>query len=201
MRIEQFTIKMREALQSAQSLASDLGHQGLTPAHMFVALLDAPDGITKPLLERVGVSAATARAETEAWLERQPTVTGAVSGTPSIGSDLSAVIGVAEKEMKALKDEYLSVEHLLLGLVASKSPVADILKNLGLTKKGLMQALTAVRGTQRVTDEDPEGKYEALEKYGSDLTALAEAGKIDPVIGRDDEIRRVMQVLSRRTQE
>ncbi|MFT4547727.1 MAG: ATP-dependent Clp protease ATP-binding subunit ClpB [Verrucomicrobiales bacterium] len=198
MRIEQFTIKLREALQAAQNLASDLGHQELTPAHFFVAMLDAPEGIAKPLLERVGVSASGARSEVQAWLDRQPKVSGAVSGTPGLGSDLNAVIKAAEKEMKALKDEYLSVEHVLLGLLEAKSPVMDVLKGLGLTKKALMQALTAVRGSQRVTDEDPEGKYEALEKYGSDLTALAEAGKIDPVIGRDDEIRRVMQVLSRR---
>ena len=198
MRIEQFTIKMREALQASQNLASELGHQELMPAHVFVAVLDAPEGIAKPLLERVGVSAATARSEAQAWLDRQPKVTGAVSGTPGISNELDAVIRAAEGEMKALRDEYLSVEHVLLALVETKSAVADILKGLGLNKKALMQALTAVRGSQRVTDEDPEGKYEALEKYGSDLTALAEAGKIDPVIGRDDEIRRAMQVLSRR---
>lgn len=153
MRIEQFTIKMREALQAAQNLASDRGHQELTPAHMLVALLDAPEGIAKPLFERVGVSAEAARAETNAWLDRQPKVSGAVSGVPGIGSELSGVIKAAEGEMKKLKDDYLSVEHLLLGLVEAKSPVADILKSLGLTKKGLMQALTAVRGSQRVTDD------------------------------------------------
>ena len=198
MRLDQFTIKMRDALQQAQDLASEAGHQELAPAHVFAALLDQSEGIVRPLLERVGVSASTARSETQAWLDRQPKVTGAVTGTPGIGNELTAVIHSAEKEMRSLKDEYLSAEHFLLGLLGAKSPIADILKNLGLTKDGLMQALTAVRGSQRVTDEDPEGKYEALEKYGADLTALAEAGKIDPVIGRDDEIRRVMQVLSRR---
>jgi len=198
MRIDQFTIKMREALQASQDLASEYGHSELLSAHVLLALLDQAEGIARPLMERIGVSAASVRTEAEDWLGKQPRISGAVTEGAAMSRDLSDVFKKAEKEMKSLKDEYLSVEHFLLGLVASKSPMAAILKGLGLSKDSLLQALTAVRGAQRVTDEDPEGKYEALEKYGSDLTALAEAGKIDPVIGRDDEIRRVMQVLSRR---
>lgn len=180
-------------------MAADKGHSEINPAHVMLATLDQPEGIVRPMLDKVGVPVATVQTKVTEWLDRQPSVSGAVQGQANIGNELNSVLKAAEKEMKGLKDEYLSVEHFLLGLIKSKSAVTDILKGLGLDHKTLVQAVNAVRGTQRVTDQDPEGKYQSLEKYGTDLTARAQEGKIDPVIGRDDEIRRIMQVLSRRT--
>ncbi|NCF92989.1 MAG: ATP-dependent chaperone ClpB [Verrucomicrobiaceae bacterium] len=199
MRFDKFTIKMQEAFQGAQEMAADKGHSEINPAHVMLATLDQPEGIVRPMLDKVGVPVATVQTKVTEWLDRQPSVSGAVQGQANIGNELNSVLKAAEKEMKGLKDEYLSVEHFLLGLIKSKSAVTDILKCLGLDHKTLVQAVNAVRGTQRVTDQDPEGKYQSLEKYGTDLTARAQEGKIDPVIGRDDEIRRIMQVLSRRT--
>ena len=199
MRFDKFTIKMQEAIQAAQEMAGDLGHSEINAAHVLLSTLEQPEGIVRPMLERVGVPAGTVEAKVREWLNRQPTVSGAVQSQANLGNELNGVLKAAEKEMKVLKDEYLSVEHFLLGLVKSKSPVTDILKELGVNYQALVQAVNAVRGSQRVTDQDPEGKYQSLEKYGNDLTARAQEGKIDPVIGRDDEIRRIMQVLSRRT--
>ncbi|HUF61599.1 MAG TPA: ATP-dependent chaperone ClpB [Verrucomicrobiales bacterium] len=199
MRLDRFTIKLQEALHEAQNLAAEHGHSEIGSVHVLHALLAQPEGITRPLLERIGAAPASVERETQAWLSRQPSVQGAASAPPRIGSDLSEAIRLAENAMKDLGDEYVSVEHFLLGLLAASSQAGQILTKLGLTSKNLKEALSSVRGSQRVADQDPEGKYQALEKYGTDLTALAAQGKIDPVIGRDDEIRRVMQVLSRRT--
>ena len=199
MRIDRFTQKMQEALQAAQDLASQSNHQEITNEHFLLALLDQSDGITRPLLEKIGVQSNQLRERLTAELERRPRVTGA-SVDLRIANELRSVLDAAEKEMAKLKDEYTSAEHYLLALSGSKSvPAAKMLKDLGVTRDKLMQALQQVRGSQRVTDQNPEGKYQTLEKYGRDLTALARRGKIDPVIGRDNEIRRIMQVLSRRT--
>jgi ATP-dependent Clp protease ATP-binding subunit ClpB len=201
MRIDKFTQKMQEALQAAQDVASQLNHQEITNEHFLSALLDQSDGITQPLLEKIGVQPNQLRERLEAELERRPRVTGA-SVDLRLSNELRSVLDGAEKEMKKLKDEYTSAEHYLLALSAappSGVPAAKILKDLGVTHDKLMQALQQVRGSQRVTDQNPEGKYQTLEKYGRDLTELARRGKIDPVIGRDNEIRRIMQVLSRRT--
>ncbi len=195
---EKFTIKTQEALQNAVSLAQSHGHAELKPSHLLLALLEEEGGVTHPLLERVGVKPATLRQAVEAHLARQPKVSGA-SGQPGVAFDTREVLSQAEKEQKALKDDYLSVEHVLLALTKAKTDVEPVVRQAGLRHDSLLAALKEVRGAQRVTDQDPEGKYQALEKYGTDLTARARAGKIDPVIGRDDEIRRVMQVLSRRS--
>src|SRR6202162_2390098 len=197
MRIDRFTQKMQEALQAAQDLASQSNHQEITNEHFLLALLDQSDGITQPLLEKIGVQPNQLRDSLLTELNRKPRVTGAVD--LRLSNELRTVLDAAEKEMAKLKDEYTSAEHYLLALTGSSVPAAKMLKNLGVTHAKLMQALQQVRGSQRVTDQNPEGKYQTLEKYGRDLTALARRGKIDPVIGRDNEIRRIMQVLSRRT--
>jgi ATP-dependent Clp protease ATP-binding subunit ClpB len=201
MRIERFTQKMQEALQAAQDLASQFNHQEITNEHFLSALLDQSDGITQPLLEKIGVPPNRLRERLAAELERRPKVHGAAVDL-RLSNELRSVLDASEKEMSKLKDEYTSAEHYLLALAGappSGVPAAKVLKDLGVTRDKLMQALQQVRGSQRVTDQNPEGKYQALEKYGRDLTELARRGKIDPVIGRDNEIRRIMQVLSRRT--
>ena len=201
MRIDKFTQKMQEALQAAQDVASQFNHQEISNEHFLSALLDQSDGIAQPLLEKIGVPANRLRERLTAELERRPRVTGAAVDL-RLSNELRSVLDGAEKEMAKLKDEYTSAEHYLLALSAappSGVPAAKILKDLGVTRDKLMQALQQVRGSQRVTDQNPEGKYQTLEKYGRDLTELARRGKIDPVIGRDNEIRRIMQVLSRRT--
>jgi ATP-dependent Clp protease ATP-binding subunit ClpB len=197
MRIDRFTQKMQEALQAAQDLASQSNHQEITNEHFLLALLDQSEGITQPLLEKIGVQSNQLRDQLLTELGRKPRVTGAVD--LRLSNDLRTVLDASEKEMAKLKDEYTSAEHYLLALAGSSVPAARMLKDLGVTHAKLMQALQQVRGSQRVTDQNPEGKYQTLEKYGRDLTALARRGKIDPVIGRDNEIRRIMQVLSRRT--
>ena len=198
MRPDKFTQKMQEALQASQTVASDLGHQEITNEHFLVALLDQSEGVTRPLLEKMGVAAGDLHQRLMKDLERRPKVQGG-NLNQGIGNDLRTTIDAAEKEMARMKDEFLSAEHYLLALSDGKGAAAKLLKDAGVTRDKLMQALQQVRGSQRVTDQNPEGKYQTLEKYGRDLTEMARRGKIDPVIGRDNEIRRVMQVLSRRT--
>ena len=189
---------MQEALQAAQDVASQFNQQEITNEHFLLALLDQTDGVTRPLLEKMGVPAESLKERLRAALQKLPRVTGG-NVDHRLGNDLRSVLDGAEKEMAKLKDEFLSAEHYLLALTNANVPAAKALKDLGVTRDKLMQALQQVRGSQRVTDQNPEGKYQTLEKYGRDLTEMARQGKIDPVIGRDNEIRRVMQVLSRRT--
>ena len=189
---------MQEALQAAQDVASQFNQQEITNEHFLLALLDQTDGVTRPLLEKMGVAILDLRGRLTQELERRPKIQGGTYDQ-RISNELRATIDAAEKEMAKLKDEFLSAEHYLLALADSKAAAAKMLKEVGVTRDKLMQALQQVRGSQRVTDQNPEGKYQTLEKYGRDLTEMARKGKIDPVIGRDNEIRRVMQVLSRRT--
>src|SRR5256885_176909 len=189
---------MQEALQAAQDLASQSNHQESTDEHFLLSLLDQSDGIAQPLLEKIGVQPNQLRDRLLTELNRRPKVTG-TNVDLRLSNELRSVLDGAEKEMAKLKDEFTSAEHYLLALSSANVPAAKMLKDLGVTRDKLMQALQQVRGSQRVTDQNPEGKYQTLEKYGRDLTALARRGKIDPVIGRDNEIRRIMQVLSRRT--
>ena len=198
MRIDKFTQKMQEALQAAQAVASQLNHQEIANEHFLSALLDQSDGIARPLLEKVGVPMDGLRKRLASELERRPKVHGAAVEL-RLANELRSVLDGAEKEMSILKDEFTSAEHYLLALAGANVSAAKLLKDFGVTRDKLMQALQQVRGSQRVTDQNPEGKYQTLEKYGRDLTELARRGKIDPVIGRDNEIRRIMQVLSRRT--
>ncbi len=196
MRIDRFTQKMQEGLQAAQDLASKAGHSEISNEHFFLALLQQSDGVARPLLDKMGVSSKTLEDFLHVDLSRRHSVEG---GQLTLGRELSQTIETAEKEMGKLKDEYLSAEHYLLAVSESASSLGQMLRKSGVTRDKLMKALQQVRGSQRVTDQNPEGKYQTLEKYGRDLTALAKKGKIDPVIGRDNEIRRTMQVLSRRT--
>src|ERR1700719_3717945 len=198
MRPDKFTQKMQEALQAAQDVASQFSQQEITNEHFLLALLNQTDGVTRPLLEKMGVAIADLKGRLTQELERRPKIQGG-NYDQRIGNELRATIDAGEKEMAKLKDEFLSAEHYLLALADGKGAAAKLLKEAGVTRDKLMQALQQVRGSQRVTDQNPEGKYQTLEKYGRDLTELARRGKIDPVIGRDNEIRRVMQVLSRRT--
>ncbi len=196
----QYTHKLQEALQSAQSLGLSKNHSELTSVHLFSALLSQTDGVTRPILEKMGVNVKNLETGLSRILDRLPSVQGSSSPQVYLGSDLRAVLNAAEKEKTAMKDEFLSVEHVLIALTKEGSTdLKTLLRESEISENSLLQAIASVRGTQRVTDQDPEGKYQSLEKYGTDLTAIARQGKIDPIIGRDHEIRRVMQILSRRT--
>jgi ATP-dependent Clp protease ATP-binding subunit ClpB len=192
MRLDKFTEKAQEALQKAAQTAQEAGQQAIEPEHLLLALTREREGIARPLLEAAGVSLPGLEAELVSDVERLAKIRG--GGQPFISNDLNLVLEQAEREAQRLKDDYISTEHLLLSLVER-----PVLKRAGVTHDALLKALRQVRGSQRVTDPNPESKYQALERYGRDLTALAAAGKLDPVIGRDEEIRRVIQVLSRRT--
>src|SRR5919109_1430665 len=198
MQLDRFTIKSQEAIAAAGSLAERRRNPQVTPEHLLVVLLEQDGGVVAPVLGKLGANLAAVRSEANAALEALPTVSqGGESAGPS--SELVRVLRDAEGEMRDLKDEYVSTEHILLALAAHPSKAGDALRAHGATKDALLQAIKEVRGPHRVTDQGAEDKYQALEKYGRDLTAEAEAGKLDPVIGRDDEIRRLIQVLSRRT--
>src|SRR6202171_3078230 len=196
-RPDRLTEKTQEAIQQAQTLAQEAQHQEITPEHLLLALLQQQDGTVPPILQQVGVDPARVASDVKAQLDRLPKVYGAET---YLGSRLRRLLDAASTEMERLKDEYLSTEHLLLAIVEeSNSEGAKVLQRHGVTREKLLQALTQVRGSTRVTDATPESKFQALEKYTRDLTALAREGKLDPVIGREQEIRRVIQVLSRRT--
>ncbi|MCI0681729.1 MAG: ATP-dependent chaperone ClpB [Gemmataceae bacterium] len=194
-----FTEKSLEALQAAGQLASKLNHQQIDVEHLLLALLDQERGLASGLLAKADISVDAVKIKVHRELEKLPRVSGAVSESPGVARRLNNVLGQAETEAKKLKDEYISVEHLLLAILDDSGPAGRILKEFGLNRARLSSALQQVRGHQRVTTQNPEATYEALERYGRDLTQLAAQGKLDPVIGRDEEIRRVIQVLSRRT--
>ena len=198
MKIEQFTEKAREAISEANELAKQYNHSQIEAEHLLAALLAQEGGVVQQIIQKVGGNLATAQRMVTADLERLPRVYG--GSEPGISPRLRRLLENAWQEMGKFHDEYLSVEHMLLAMFdAGDEPVQRALKAAGLTRDIVLKALTSIRGAQRVTDQNPEGKYQALEKYGRNLTQLAEQGKLDPVIGRDEEIRRVIQVLSRRT--
>jgi ATP-dependent Clp protease ATP-binding subunit ClpB len=198
MRLDKLTIKAQEALSEAVSLASTRGQGSVEPAHLLRALLDQADGVTVPVLQKLGVGVDALQQALEATLGRLPKVSG--GGQPRPSNGLERVLQRAAREAEGLKDEYIASEHLLLGLAAETSDDAgQALKQAGATRDALLKALASVRGSARVTDPDAESKYQSLAKYGRDLTEVARKGKLDPVVGRDEEIRRVVQVLSRRT--
>jgi ATP-dependent Clp protease ATP-binding subunit ClpB len=201
MDINRFTEKAQEAVRSAQSTAVRYGQQQIDVEHLMAALLDQEGGLAPSILAKAGVNVDSVMRRIEAELERLPKVSGPSGGPDQlfISSRLNRLLTAAEDEAKKLKDEYVSVEHLLLAALDADGAMGKLFKDFGLTRERLMQALREVRGNQRVTSQNPEATYEALERYGRDLTKLAEQGKLDPVIGRDEEIRRVIQVLSRRT--
>ncbi|MEC3920499.1 ATP-dependent chaperone ClpB [Nocardia sp. CDC160] len=192
------TTKTQAALTAALQAASAAGNPEIRPAHLLVALLDQTDGIAAPLLKAVAVDPATVRREAQDIVDRLPRATGATT-TPNLGREALAAVTAAQKLATEMGDEYVSTEHMMVGLAEGDSDVQQLLLKYGATADALREAFTAVRGNTRVTSADPEGQYQALEKYSTDLTAAAREGKLDPVIGRDHEIRRVVQVLSRRT--
>jgi ATP-dependent Clp protease ATP-binding subunit ClpB len=199
MNINKLTVKAQEAVIEAQNLARDSGHAEMTPEHLLVVLLQQEGGIVAPILTRLGVQPGQVEMEVASELSRRSRVGGAAA-EPSFSPPLRKVFDAAFAAAANFKDEYVSTEHLLLGLTEAKgSTAAEALKRKGITTDAVLKALQSVRGNQRVTDQNPEDKYQALERYARDLTALARRGKLDPVIGRDEEIRRVIQVLSRRT--
>ncbi|PXX65290.1 ATP-dependent Clp protease ATP-binding subunit ClpB [Nocardia tenerifensis] len=192
------TTKTQAALTAALQAASAAGNPEIRPAHLLVALLDQTDGIAAPLLKAVGVDSATIRREAQDIVDKLPRATGATT-TPQLGREALAAITAAQRLATELGDEYVSTEHVMVGLAQGDSDVTMLLVKYGANADALREAFTAVRGSARVTSPDPEGSYQALEKYSTDLTEAARSGKLDPVIGRDTEIRRVVQVLSRRT--
>ncbi len=198
MQPDRFTIKSQEALQAAQQLADERRNPQTTPEHVLAVLLEQEGGIVVPVLRKLGVEPAAVRQSVGAGLDKLPKLS--TSGEPAGGSgELTQVLRTAETEMRDLGDEYVSTEHLLLALASHPGAAGDALRSNGAGHDELLKALTQVRGSHRVTDQNPEDKFQALERYGRDLTDAAAQGKLDPVIGRDDEIRRVIQVLSRRT--
>ena len=194
---EKLTIKGQEAVANAQSLATDQGHSQIEPLHLLQALLEENDGVVAPLLEKIGANRGQLEGIVRSELQRLPKVSGGSPPQPS--NELARVLEAAQREADGMKDEFVSTEHLLLALTKIDSKAKNILKLNALTDKELLQAMQAIRGSQRVTDQNPEAKFQALERYGIDLIERARQGKLDPVIGRDQEIRRVIQVLSRRT--
>ena len=195
---DRLTRKSQEAVQSAVAVARDRNHTEVAPAHLLSAMLSQSDSVVLPLLQRLEVTPTTLRNRVEEVLEQIPAAYGA-SGEVRIGQSLVRVLDAAEKGASDFGDDYVSTEHLLLALVEAGERVARLLADAGVTRDGVLSALREVRGSQRVTSQDPESTYEALEKYARDLTAEAREGKLDPVIGRDEEIRRTIQVLVRRT--
>jgi len=197
-RFDKFTVKAQEALQGTQDVAGRFGNQQLESLHLLLALIEQKEGIVPSLLARLGVSPASVAKEAEQAIENLPKVGG--TADHYLSPALKEVLDQASKETEQFKDEFVSTEHLLLALSRKpKDAAGRILARLGITHDAILKALVSVRGTQRVTDQNPEDKYQALERYARDLTELARRGKLDPVIGRDDEVRRVIQVLSRRT--
>ncbi len=198
-RWDKFTVKAQEAIQRANELASEHGNPELLPVHLLAALIEDKEGIVTPVLEKIGIGPQGVLSEIYQEIEKLPKVSGAAAQA-GMSSQVNQLLDRAFKEADTFKDEYVSTEHLLLAATALKrDPAQELLARHGATHDAILKALQAVRGSQKVTDQNPEGKYQALERYAKDLTELARRGKLDPVIGRNEEIRRVIQVLSRRT--
>jgi ATP-dependent Clp protease ATP-binding subunit ClpB len=200
MRFDKLTLKSQEMIQEAQRLAERFGHQGIEPEHLLGALLQQKEGVVPPLLGKIGVNQTQLQKEAEAVLAGIPSVSGPGAGQAYIAPRAKSVLDRAFEEAEQMKDEYVSLEHILLGIIEDKEGRAGkALAAAGVTREEVLKALVEIRGGQRITDQNPEDKYQALERFSRDLTAMASKGDLDPVIGRDDEIRRVIQVLSRRT--
>jgi ATP-dependent Clp protease ATP-binding subunit ClpB len=199
MNFNKFTIKSQEAVQNAQEIASSYSNQVIEPEHLFAALVQDSEGVVTPILQKLGANLNYLKIKINEAVERVPKVQGAGLGNQQLSSALGMIFESAQNEAQKLKDEYISTEHLLLGLIESKSAAGKLLIDQGISKEGIYKALKEVRGSQRVTDQTPEDKYQSLQRFGRDLNDLARKGRLDPVIGREEEIRRVLQVLSRRT--
>ncbi len=200
-RWDKFTVKAQEAVQRANELASEHGNPELAPLHLLAALVEDKEGIVAPVLEKIGIGPQAVLSDLYKEIEKLPKVSGSGGAQqPAMSSQINQVLEKSFKEADTFKDEYVSTEHMLLALTGLKrDPAQELLARHGATHDAILKALTAVRGSQRITDQNPEAKYQALERYARDLNEQARRGKLDPVIGRDEEIRRVVQVLSRRT--
>ena len=200
-RWDKFTVKAQEAVQRANELASEHGNPELAPVHLLAALVEDREGIVPPVLEKIGIGPQAVLSDVYKEIDKLPKVSGTSGANqPSMSSQVNQLLEKSFKEADTFKDEYVSTEHMLLALTSLKrDPAQELMVRHGATHDAILKALTAVRGSQRITDQNPEGKYQALERYARDLTEQARRGKLDPVIGRDEEIRRVVQVLSRRT--
>jgi ATP-dependent Clp protease ATP-binding subunit ClpB len=200
MRFDKFTIKSQELIQNAQALASQHRNQQIEPEHLLAAMLSETSGIAGTMLRKLGVSPDEIVQEVNAAVARLPGVSGAGTGEVYISPRSKAILEEAFAQATKMKDEYVSIEHIFLAIADEKNgEAAKILSQAGVTQDSIFSVLKEIRGKQRITDPNPEDKYQALEKFSSDLTDLARLGKMDPVIGRDEEIRRIVQVLSRRT--
>jgi ATP-dependent Clp protease ATP-binding subunit ClpB len=199
MNLTRYTEKAREAVLGAQQLAERAGHPEVLPEHLLLALIAQPDGVVPAVLGKMQVEPGALGPEAQDLINRLPKVQGGTE--PGLSTRLRNVLANAESEAEGLKDDFTSTEHQFLAIASQsgRSPAAQLLTRHGVTRDAIFQALASVRGSQRVTDPNPEGKYQALERYGRDLTEIGRKGKLDPVIGRDEEIRRVIQVLARRT--
>ena len=197
MNISRFTQKSQEVIQQCEKVAMDYGHQEMAQEHLLAALLEVEDSLIYKLIEKMGIDPTVFMAQVQGLLEKRPKVQG---GDLRIDKYLYESLAYAEDEAKKMGDEYVSVEHLFLSLLAHQSrEIKELMKTCNITKERFLQALSKVRGNQRVTSDNPEATYDALEKYGSDLVERAKEGKLDPVIGRDAEIRNVIRILSRKT--
>jgi ATP-dependent Clp protease ATP-binding subunit ClpB len=199
MQPDRFTIKSQEALRAGQGLAAERHNPQARPEHLLAVLLEQDSGVVVPVLRKLGADPAAVRTALRPELDALPRISGDSHEEPAASAELIQILRTAETEMRELKDEYVSTEHLMLALATSATPAGEALRSVGASRDALLQALNDIRGSHRVTDQSPEDKFQALEKYGRDLTEAAAQGKLDPVIGRDDEIRRLIQVLSRRT--
>ena len=194
-----FTIKAQEAVQSAIQIAASYSNQQLEAEHIFAALIQNDDGVVVSLIKRIGVDTGMLRIKASGFIDKLPKVSSASTSNIYLSPEVQKIIDEAQKIASQLKDEYISVEHLLIAIAESSSEIGKYLKGLDVNKESIFEALKDIRGNQRVTSQEPEDTYQALKKYGRDLNQLAKQGKLDPVIGRDAEIRRVLQVISRRT--
>ena len=199
MNFQKLTLKAQEAMQKSQEIASDNSNQNIEPVHLLRALLDDGSGIIPPMLLKLGANVDYLKNRTDDEINKLPKVSGAGLGNQYLGKETGALLETALKEAQSLRDEYVSTEHLLIAMCDQRTPAAQLLRDQGVTKEAVLKILKEFRGSRRVTDQNPEEKYQALKKYGRLLNDEARKGKMDPVIGREEEIRRVLQVLSRRT--
>ena len=200
MQLDKFTVKSQEAIQSAHNTAQQFGNQEMQPEHLLKSILEQPEGVVVPVLQKMGIEPSKVLSGANQLIDKLPKVSGGGAGQTYMSQDFKKLLDEAFKAATSMQDEYVSQEHLFMAMLAlASTAAAQMLSSLGITAEGFLQALTAIRGNQRVTDQYPEEKYQALEKYARNLTDVARQGKLDPVIGRDEEVRRIIQVLSRRT--
>ncbi len=200
MQLDKFTVKSQEAIQTAHNTAQQFGNQEMQPEHLLKAILEQPEGVVVPVLQKMGIEPSKVLSGANQLIDKLPKVSGGGAGQTYMSQEFKKLLDEAFKAATSMQDEYVSQEHLFMAILAlASSAAAQMLSSLGITADGFLQALTSIRGNQRVTDQYPEEKYQALEKYARNLTDVARQGKLDPVIGRDEEVRRIIQVLSRRT--